>query len=134
MGVETAGNEIGIFHNFFMERNRSLNALDDKLVESARHARDGFGAVVTKSNELGDQRIIIRRDDRFGINGGIYANAGAAGNTKRGDAAGRRRKSVGVFGIDAAFNSMAVETGLADNISQFFTGGETNLRFDQVHS
>src|SRR5690348_12956124 len=103
MSVEAASDEIGIFHNFLMQRNGGLNALDDELVEGARHARDSFGAIIAERDKFRDQRIVIGRDDGFGINGGIHTNARAAGYAESGDASGRGSEGVGVFGVNAAF-------------------------------
>src|SRR6185437_9257982 len=52
MSVEAAGDEIGIFHNFFVQWNGGLDPLHDKLIERARHARDGFGAVIAESDKF----------------------------------------------------------------------------------
>src|SRR5579875_1954688 len=134
MRVEAASDKIGIFHNFFVQRNGSLNSFDDKLIERAGHTRDGFGAVIAKSDELGDKRIVIRRDDSVGISGGIHTDSRAAGNAKCGDAARRRRESVGIFRVDAAFDRVAAEMRLGNYIREFFAGREADLRFDQVDS
>ena len=92
-----------------VERQRGLDAFDDEHFEGAAHARDGFGAVAAADDELGDQRIVVGRDDGIGVGGGIHAHAGAAGHLKRGDASGRGHEGLGILGVDAALDGVAAE-------------------------
>ena len=65
-----------------MQGNRGVDALDDEHFQGARHAGDGFGAVLAAHDQLGDQRVVVGRDDALGVGGGVDADAGAAGRMK----------------------------------------------------
>ena len=109
MGVELAGDEIGMGENALVQRDRGLDSLDDEAIESALHADDRFGTVAAMRDQLGDQRIVIGRNDGVGVGGGVDANSRTAGNAEGGDAPGRRNERVGIFGVDAALDGVAAE-------------------------
>ena len=83
MGVQAARLEIGLGKNALVQRNGSLDALDHEHFQRAAHARNGLGAVAAAHDQLGDQRIVVRRDHRVGMGGGVHAHARAAGQSER---------------------------------------------------
>ncbi len=90
-------------------------------------------AVLPVGDELGDQGIVIGRDDAVLIGVGVDADANAAGEIEARDAAGRGREGVGVFRVDAALDGVAAANdGTAENFGQSFPGGDSDLRFDEV--
>ena len=75
-----------------VQRDRGLDSLHHELAQRALHPGDGFGAVDAVHNELGDERVVVGRDDAFGILRRVDANAVAAGHIERRDLAGRWRE------------------------------------------
>src|SRR5271154_179718 len=127
MGVEFPGDEIRVRQYFFVQRDRRLDAFDDKAVERAIHSGDGFGAVVAVGDYFGDQRIVVGRNHRVGVAGSVHANAGAAGNAEGSDATRGRDKGLGIFGVDAKFDG-------AQDVGESFSGGYADLGFYQVYA
>ena len=58
-------------------------------------------------DQLGDQRVVVRRHAVAGAGMAVDAHAGAAGQLPAGDAPGRGREGVRVLGVDAAFERVA---------------------------
>jgi hypothetical protein len=100
-----------------VERNRSLDALHHKLAQRALHLGDGLGTVASVHNQLGDQRVVVRRDDALGVLRRIHAHAVAAGNIERRNLAGRRSELSGMFGVDAALDGVAANLKLRGRMS-----------------
>ena len=64
--------------------------MHDELAERALGLGDRLLAVLAVADEFGDQRVVVGRDDAFGILRGVDADAVAAGQVERGDLAGGR--------------------------------------------
>ena len=90
-----------------MERNRRLDSLHHELPEGALHFGDGFFAIDAVDDEFRDKRVVVGRDDSFGVLRGIDANAVAAGDVEGRDFSGRWRELDGVLGVDAALDGVA---------------------------
>jgi len=84
-----------------------VDALDDEEVEGALHALDGFGAVVAVGDQLGDEGVVIRRNDAVLKGVRVDTDADAAGKVESSDAAGGGRERVRILGVDAAFDGVA---------------------------
>jgi len=106
-GVEVTGAEGGVAEDFLVHGDGGLDALDDELAEGALHFGDGFGAVVAMDDELGDERIVVGRDDALGVLRGIDADAVAAGDVEGGDLASRGGELDRMLGVDAALDGVA---------------------------
>src|ERR1700761_1762914 len=134
-GVEFSGQEIVVSQDLFVQGDAGVNALDDKHIEGAAHALNGLGAVSAVRNQLGDERIVVGRDDAVGISRRVYADTDAAWKIQSGDAAGGGRKGFGMLGVDAALDGMPTEgDGRSDDIGQAFTGGDADLSLDKVEA
>ena len=59
-----------------------LDALDDEEVERPPHAGDRLLAVAAVDDQLGDQRVVVRRDDVVLVAVRVDAHAGAAGQVE----------------------------------------------------
>src|SRR6267142_5210639 len=134
MRVEPAAGEFGVGENLAVQWNGGLDALDDEHLQRALHAADGLGAIAAFDDELGDQRIVVWRNDRVGVGGGVHADARATRRLKRGDAPRRGDKSAGILGVDAAFDGVAGGNNRAGRTFHLFPGGNADLGLDQVHS
>ena len=117
-----------------MQGDGSLDAFDDEHLKRSLHPADGFRAVTPLNDQLGDQRIVVRRDDSIGISGGVHAHSGSARRLKGRNASRRRHERVGVLRIDAAFNRVSRREDGPGSIFHFFARGDANLRLDQVHA
>ena len=87
-GVKVAAAEVGVGEDLLMHGDRRLNALHDELRQRSLHLGNRLGAVVAVDDQLGDQRIVVGRDNAFGILRRIHAHTVAAGNVEGGDLAG----------------------------------------------
>src|SRR5205085_5697698 len=64
MGIELAGGKVWIGKDTPLQGDGGLDAFDDEHVESAFHARDGFGSVTALYDQLGNHGVVIRRNHR----------------------------------------------------------------------
>ena len=59
-----------------------MDPLDDKHIERTSHTSHRFFAVLAVRNQLGNQRIVVRRHNALGVLRRIHANAIATRNIK----------------------------------------------------
>src|SRR5450755_2681876 len=103
MRIEIASAETVVSHESAVERNCSLYAFDDHLVQTRLHTVDCFCAVLAHSDALSKQRLVIRRNLVSGINMRIQTNAISARSVEAGNRPRRWTKIfLRVFGIYAA--------------------------------
>src|ERR1700722_837668 len=76
--IKVSRSEIRVGQNAPMERNRGENPLHNKHSQSTAHARNRLAAVLTSYDELGNKRIIIRRNRSLRISGRVDAHARSA--------------------------------------------------------
>ncbi len=134
MGIELPGDEIGIGENTFVQRNRGLDAFDHEAVERAIHPRDGFGAVAAVSDEFGDQRIVIGRDDGVGVAAVSTRIPGPPGTR---NAVMRPGDGTNVSGSSALMRHSIAwprNSTIRRRHRSFSPGGDANLRLDQIHA
>ncbi len=93
--------------NALVQRNRGVNALDDKHVQGAVHAGQRLGAILSVDDQLCDHGIVIGRHDAFLILHGIHADADSTGRVENSDLAGRGGELLGMLGVDAALDGVA---------------------------
>ncbi|MNM87516.1 hypothetical protein D3C81_996990 [compost metagenome] len=109
------------------------------------HPRQRLVAVLAPDDQLGDHRVVVRADGVALAHAGIDADAGramgviAAHELHRGwraqeaqRAGGRQELLVGVLGVDARFQRVAVDAQLLLRERQRLAGGDAQLPFDQV--
>src|SRR5437773_204946 len=77
--AELAGDEVLVRENPEVHRDAGLDAVDDRHLEDAAHARDRFLPVASMDDDLGDHRVVIRRHGALGVREGLDADARAAG-------------------------------------------------------
>src|SRR5580704_18211672 len=115
--------KIRISQNAPMQWNGCKYPLHDKHLKRPRHARNRFVAVFTAHDQLGDQRIIIRRNDAFGVGGGIDSHSSASGRIECGDLSRRRRELLRMLGVNAALDGMpAMHNRTEKNVSHPLAG------------
>ena len=74
-----------IIHELPVERDCGFNAFDYEFVQSPFHLADCFFAGLRGGDELGNHRIVIRRNRVTGVNVGIETNAMSAWCVERRD-------------------------------------------------
>src|SRR5579871_5192549 len=133
LGVEVAGTEVRILEDGLMQRNRGVDSLHDELTERALCTRHGFFAVLTVGDELGDERVVVWRDNAFGVLRGIDADAVASGYIEGRDLAGRGCELLRMLGVDAALDGVAADFELRrKNVFKLFSRCDAELRLDHV--
>src|SRR5260370_40448485 len=134
MSIEAARGKIRIGKNAAVQRNGSLDAFDHEHLESALHAADRFGTVAAFDDKLGDHRIVVRWNHSISVSGGIDTHAGAAWRLKSGDAASRRNKSLGIFGVDAALDGVPGKVNFTHGVVELIAGCDSNLGLDEIRT
>ena len=92
-----------------MERDRGLDPLDHHFLQRALQPHDAALSRAAIDDQLGDHRIVIRRDAIAGIDPAIDAHMHAACRVIAGHHSGRGGEVERVLGVDAAFDRMAGE-------------------------
>jgi len=106
VGVQPTFDEIGVIDQATVEGEVGLDAFDHELVERAAQALDGRVAVLGVDDQLGQQRIVVRRNDVAFVDVGVYAHAEPARQVEPGDAPRRRRELHRILGVDAALDGV----------------------------
>src|ERR1700680_4168693 len=65
--VDLTRHELLVCMNALMQRDRGVNPFDDKHLQSAAHACDRLGPILSVRDQLGNQRIVVRRNDSVRI-------------------------------------------------------------------
>ena len=114
------------------------HAADQEVVERARHALDGGGAVLAVGAELGDHRVVEHRDLVAFAHPGVVAHRdGLVVAFRRRlvahqPADGRQEAAIGVLGIDTALDRPALGLELRLGQRQGLAGGDADHLLDQI--
>src|ERR1700759_305249 len=105
-----------------------MDPFDDEHFQRTRHTRNRFRPVLPANDQLGDQRIVIRRNHRFRIYGSIDTNAGSSRRIERRDLARRWREFLWMFRVDAALDRVpAMNNGTMENGFHFLAERDHDL-------
>src|SRR6266849_5953058 len=133
LGIEFPRAKFGVSHNSQVKWDGGMNALHDKHLQGARHARHGLFTVLAMGHQLSDEGIIVGWYYTFSIGSGVYTHPGSTGSMEGDDLARRRGKRLRVLGVDAALDSMAALLDITLQYTfQAFAHGDQNLAFHQV--
>ncbi len=78
-----AGAEVGIGEDGLVQGDRSVNSLHHELAQSARSMRAMASSRSTAvDDELGNERVVVGRDDAFRVLRRVHAHAVAAGHVE----------------------------------------------------
>ncbi len=140
MTVDEAGVEIALAE-FLGAAQRgekagiAARADHDGLVERARQPVERFVAAFAVSDQLGDHRIVERRDLGARFDAGVDAQALALRELQRHQLAGRRQEAaLGIFRIKPRLDRVAIEWHLRLAERQLFAGGDAELPFHQIEA
>ena len=133
VGVEVAGDEVGILENTLEQRDRGGDADDLVLLERPSHPPQRDRPVGAPGDQLGDHRVIVDRHLIALVQRGIVANAGAAGHSQSLDQAGRRSEvRRRVLGVEPAFDRMAAGVDVVLGPGKGFALGDRHLCCDEI--
>src|SRR5690349_14656283 len=133
LGVGAAFAEVGGGENAAVQRDAGVDAFHDEHLQRALHALYRLLAILAADDEFGDERIVVGRDNGFGVTGGVYAHAGATGWIEGGDLPRGGRELLGVLGINTALDGMATgENGPVQHRLQALPHRNEHLALDQV--
>ncbi len=133
LGVELAGTEVFVAEDGLVKRDRSVDALHDELRKSAFGTDHGLLAIDAVADELGDERVVVGRDDAFGVLRRVDADAVATGHIEGCNLSRRWSEFARVLGVDAALDGVAADFELRrKNVTELFAGGDAELCFDEV--
>src|SRR5262249_12064785 len=131
--IHPTGDETGLAENLAVQWNRGLDAFDDKLAQSATHARQGLGAGRLMHEELGHQRIVVGRHALAGDYARSDTDARPTGRLPARDEARRRPKTRGgVLGVDPALHRAAAVNYVLLNKRQPLSRRDADLLADQI--
>ena len=103
-----SANKCWLVHHVAVEGQHGAHAGDVEFAQRLARAGEGYLARGAPHDELGNERVIVRRDNGSRADSRIDADAGASGRLEGDDGAGAGGKTVeDVFGIDAELKGVA---------------------------
>jgi hypothetical protein len=139
LALDQRGVEIGVGER--RRRDEAAEELDvvgdaDDAVarERVAHPRERGGAVGAVDDQLGDHRVVERRDRVAFFDAGVDAHACALGRRRQMHESSRRRQeaAVGILGVDARLDRVARDRKLLLRLRQRLAGGNAQLPLDEV--
>ena len=122
-------------HHGLVEGDVGAHAHDAIFLQCAAHAQDGLGARFAPDDQLGDHRVVIRRDLETGIYARVHADARTGGQQAVRDAPGGWQEIIiRIFGVDAAFDGMTVEFDIFLFVAQLPSARDADLLRHNVHA
>ena len=108
---------------------------DQRFAERGAQAAERRRAVGSVDDQLGDQRIVERRDFVVGLDAGVDAQRRRRVEPQRKDAAWARQEAgLRIFGVEARLDRRAVAADLGLLERQLFAGGDAELPLDQIEA
>ena len=112
------------------------DADDAILRQRLQHARAGPLARVVADDQLGDHRVVVRRDLVAFLDAGVDAHVQRLGRRRQmQQPAGRGQEAlVRIFGVDARLDGMAANSQLLLRQRQRFARGYAQLPLDEIEA
>ena len=76
--VTLPAQEVGVGKRPEVQRDRGLDAFDDRHLERTPHAGNGLLTIAAMRDDLGDHRVVVGRDVALRVCGGVDPDAGSA--------------------------------------------------------
>ena len=92
--IVVAVDEVALDDQAVVQRNGGFDATDHELFERAAQPHQAFVPRTTVDHQLGNQGVIVRRDDRARAHRGIYADTRAGRRLEGDDGAGARGEAI----------------------------------------
>ena len=116
-----------------MKGSRGLDSTDAQFAQSPLHRRDGFVTRLAMDDNLGNHRIVMRRDGVTRMRMGVDPHAKTAGKIHRLDLTRTRLEiAIGILSVDPTLNCGPSGFDLALSKRELLACGDEDLRFDQV--
>ena len=133
-GVELAGGERATRRDALEELDVGGRPGDFDLRKGVTQACQRLAAILAVHDQLGDHRVVPRRDFCSGLDAGIHAHYRSFGRKGKMNqfAGGGQEVALGVFGIEARFDGMAGNGQLFLFQWYFLSKGNSQLPFHQV--
>src|SRR5262245_42501048 len=134
LGVDLPRHEFGIADDSREEGDRGGHPFEDEAVQRLAHPRQRLGPIAPVHDDLGEERIVVRRHRVPGVDVGVDPHARTAGRMVRGDETGTRLEvPIGIFGVHPALDRMAAEAGeVSLRDAHRLTRGDADLLLHQV--
>src|SRR5690606_10784099 len=129
--VVTVG-DVRVADEFAEQRQRRVDAIDNKLIQRATQTHQALHAIPTMHDELADEAVIVGWDLVAGIDARIDTNAEAAWRVEMRDRARRRNEGTRILSVDTALDRVAVETNPFLTNGKTAAGCDTNLLVHEV--
>ena len=111
-----------------MERQQRAQALDLVLLQRPQHPSRRGLAVDVPDDQLGDHRVVHRRDLRTGLHAGVDADAGARGLAVGADPARCGSEVLGrLLGVDTALDAVAAQLDVVLRERERLARGDADL-------
>ena len=101
--------ERSVREDLLVQRGVRLDSLDHHLGKRVAHAGDRRVTRVSVGDELGDQRVVMRRYGVTGIHMAVDAYAWAAGGMPQTHGSRGGHERLGILGVYSAFESMTAQ-------------------------
>ena len=124
--------ETRIRHQFTVQGNVGLDALDHHFRERDTHAGNRLLAVRPVGDHLADHRIIVRGHEIARVRVRVDAYARAARGVPRRDPSRGGREAKGILGVDPALHGMTLQNHILLSQAQLLAGGNPDLFLHQV--
>src|SRR4051794_6631848 len=98
-----------------MKRDGGMDSFHNEHLERPGHARHRLWPIFAIRDQLGDQRIVVRRNDALCVLSRIYAHSVATRQIVSGDFSRRGSELLRMLSIDAAFNRMSARDDWVGN-------------------
>src|ERR1017187_379727 len=132
--IEIARAKFRVGKNPPVQRNRRVYSLHNEHSQRTAHARDRFTAILAANHQLGNERVIVRRNCAFGVGGRVDSHTRPSWRIEGGDLPRRGRELLRMLGVDAAFDGVpTMHDGALQYVGQLLARGDHDLTLHQVH-
>src|SRR6266852_836523 len=131
--AQVAGSKVRVVEDGAVIADRGRRTDYDELAQRASCARDCLRAIGPMNDELGDERVVVRRDVRAGSESRVDANTRSGGRDPARDPLRVRHELASrIFGIDAHLDRVSGPRHLLLGEAEGQTGSDADLLLDKV--
>src|SRR6516225_9935853 len=115
-----------------VERDRRLDAFENGLAQGPPHPVDRLLAAGAPYDDLGEERVVERRNGVRRHHVAVHAHVEAAGGNPHRHAAGARGEGLWILRVDAALHRVALEPYGILLVAERLPVGDPDLLADEV--
>ena len=132
-GVVSSPDKVGVVQNLVEQIDVVGGALNDQLLQGPAHPPDGLQPGGGVDDDLGHHGVVVGGQVVAAVQAAVHPHPAAAGHVEEVHMSGGGPEvMVGVLGVDAALNGVAMELHLVLGHRQGQPGGHPNLLPHQV--